>query len=80
MKTTTIDAWIVTKRPTYDKQDRAFLVADAPTRDIRVWSRHGENAILFRAPALADEYVRRLKSVWLGDKIVAEKVQRLEMR
>lgn len=77
MKLNPFDAWVVTK---HESQDTTFLRDVDTERNIRVWTRRPEDAVLFRQPSVADGLVRDLKKVWLGCKLGVEKVHRVEVR
>jgi hypothetical protein len=77
MKLNPFDAWVVTK---FESQSTTFLRGLDTERNIRVWTRHPEDAVLFRKPSVADGVARDLKRVWLGCKLGVEQVHRLEVR
>jgi hypothetical protein len=77
MKLNPFDAWVVTKN---ESQSTTFLREVDLERNIRVWTRRPEDAVLFRKPSVADGLVHDLKKVWLGCKLGVEMVHRTEVR
>jgi hypothetical protein len=77
MKSITFDAWVVTR---HESGCTSYMTETSEERNIRVWSRKPEKAILIRKPSIADELVRKLKTVWYGSKLGVEKITRSEIR
>lgn len=78
IKLNPFDAWVVTKN---ESQDITFLKDPAlMERNIRVWTRRPEDAVIFRKPGTADGLLRDLRKVWLGCKLGVEKVHRIEVK